>query len=232
MHRRLSMKNLNIEMRVVSVFILWLATLLSITTGCTSRSIERKPGMYGDQEHSYRDYAAFTVENMENLDHIYSDDYQPHPFVVDTENGSTIIQSLIDTEFAGLHLKSLGLEKSDKKERLWEIYNHVLESYAYVAEPSQWPSVGETIRWKKGDCKGLSLLLMSLLLASGYDVRAEISNGHMWVNVNTGDEWRILELDRDPERNQVYGIPGFYENPLYKIYQDRTEKRVPVKNEK
>jgi hypothetical protein len=47
----------------------------------------------------------------------------------------------------------------------------------------------------------------------------------MWVNVNCDNQWQVLELDLDPERNTIYSIPDFYENPLYKIYPDRSEKR-------
>jgi hypothetical protein len=47
----------------------------------------------------------------------------------------------------------------------------------------------------------------------------------MWVNVFYDNEWHGLEVDRDPERNKIYSIPGFYEDPLYKIFIDRTEKR-------
>lgn len=226
------MNSLIVETKAFSIFVLWSAVMLSVSTGCMLRSVERKPEKHGEQVQEYRKYVEFTLENMENLDRIYSEDYQPYPFVVDTESGSTIIQNLIDAELAGRHLNSLGLGMSDNKKRLMGIYNYILKSYTYVAEPGSWVTVEETIRWRKGDCKGLSLLLMSMLLASDYDVRAEISNGHMWVNVNIGEEWHILELDPDSERKQVYRIPGFYENPLYKIYQDRTEKRVPKKNEK
>jgi hypothetical protein len=226
------MKSLIVKTKGFSVFLFWLAVVLPVFTGCMLPSVERKPDKHGQQAQEYLNYEMFTLENMENLDHIYSADYQPYPFVVDMESGSTIIQNLIDTERAGHELRSLGLGWSDNKERLMKIYNSILESYTYVAEPVPWLTVEETIRWRRGDCKGLSLLLLSMLLAADYDVRAEISNGHMWVNVNIGDAWRILELDLDSERKQIYSLPGFYENPLYKIYQDRTEKRVPKKHGK
>jgi hypothetical protein len=37
--------------------------------------------------------------------------------------------------------------------------------------------------------------------------------------------WFVLELDQNPERQKIYRIPNFYENLLYKIYADRSEKR-------
>jgi hypothetical protein len=70
---------------------------------------------------------------------------------------------------------------------------------------------------------------MSCLTNAGYDTYAAISNGHMWVNVNHNNQWQVLELDLDPARNTVYQIPGFYDNPLYRIYPDRSEKRKRVR---
>jgi len=35
----------------------------------------------------------------------------------------------------------------------------------------------------------------------------------------------VLDIDKDPERNKIYKIPGFYNHPLYTIYADHTEKR-------
>ena len=37
-----------------------------------------------------------------------------------------------------------------------------------------------------------------------------------------------LKWDLDPERQKIYRIPGFYENPLYKIYPERSEKRIRI----
>jgi hypothetical protein len=92
-------------------------------------------------------------------------------------------------------------------------------------DPHRWQSVEETIKTRKGDCKSLSLLLMSLLKSAGYDSYAGIANGHMWVVAYEKNRWKIYELDKNRERNLIYGIPGFYDIPLYKIYPDRSEKR-------
>ena len=70
---------------------------------------------------------------------------------------------------------------------------------------------------------------MSLLLSAGYDTYAGIANGHMWVKVRENYQWAVLELDQNPERQKIYRIPGFYENPLYRIYPDRSEKRKRIK---
>ena len=102
-----------------------------------------------------------------------------------------------------------------------------MREYEFQADPDtyHWQTVAETIKAKKGDCKNLSLLLMSLLLSAGINTHAAISNGHMWVNVYYDKKWQVLEVDKDSERNKIYQTPGFYKNPLYKVFMDRTEKR-------
>ena len=52
--------------------------------------------------------------------------------------------------------------------------------------------------------------------------------GILWVKVHENDQWVVLELDLNPQRQKIYQIPGFYENPLYKIYSDRSEKRKRI----
>lgn len=44
------------------------------------------------------------------------------------------------------------------------------------------------------------------------------------------NKWHVLEVDKDPERNKIYQIPGFYENPVYKIFKDRALKRKRIRN--
>ena len=73
-------------------------------------------------------------------------------------------------------------------------------------------------------------VLMSLLLSAGIESYAAISNGHMWTNVFFDNTWHVLEVDKDPERNKIYQIPGFYKNPVYKIFKDRTLKRKRIRN--
>lgn len=169
----------------------------------------------------------FIKDNILNLNHMYSENYEPYHFVVDTENGSTTIQNLIDTELAQRRIALMDFEGLNRIDRISKLYKYVLMEYSYIVEPNIWPTVAETMKWKKGDCKGLSILLISLLLASGFEARTEISNGHMWVNVKAEGEWSILDLDHDADRALIYKLPGFYENPLYRIYEDRTEKRIP-----
>ena len=156
----------------------------------------------------------------------YSNVYAPYEFIVDTDYGSSVIQNLLDPESATAINTGL---PGDANPELMLIYQYIINHYNYILDPLKWQSVEETIRTQKGDCKSLSLLLMSCLTNAGYNTYAGISNGHMWVNVNHDNQWQVLELDLDPERNTIYRIPGFYENPLYKIYPDRSEKRIRIK---
>jgi hypothetical protein len=171
-------------------------------------------------------YAEFVKENMTEINANYSTDYIPYEFIVDTDYGSTVIQNLVDSESAKAINNGLPhVSNTEASDRFKRIYHYIVNHYDYIMDPLRWQSVEETISVRKGDCKSLSLLLMSCLAAAGYETYAAISNGHMWVNVNFDNQWQVLELDLDPERNTIYRIPGFYENPLYKIYPDRSEKR-------
>ena len=175
-------------------------------------------------------YAEFVKQNMTAINARYSSDYVAYEFVVDTEYGSTVIQNLIDPVAASAIAADLGKHSNPEYQDKWvTIYQYIIEEYDYILDPHAWQSVAETIRTKKGDCKSLSLLLMSLLLSEGYDTYAGIANGHMWVKVRENYKCFVLELDQNPERQKIYRIPGFYENPLYKIYPDRSEKRKRLK---
>jgi hypothetical protein len=171
--------------------------------GCAAIQREKIPAesIIPELKWNLSSYAEFVKENMAEMNANYSSVYAPYEFIVDTDYGSTVIQNLLDTESA----------------------TSINAGLVRDANP-----VEETIRTQKGDCKSLSLLLMSCLANAGYNTYAGISNGHMWVNVNHDNQWQVLELDLDPERNTIYRIPGFYENPLYKIYPDRSEKRQRI----
>jgi hypothetical protein len=208
------------------------AALLGVflLSGCAAIPGEKIPAesMIPDLKWNLESYAEFVKENMTEINANYSTVYVPYNFIVDTDYGSTVIQNLLDPESA--KAINTGLPNGanpGSSDLLMRIYHHIIHHYHYdyMLDPLKWQSVEETIRAKKGDCKSLSLLLMSCLAAAGYDTYAAISNGHMWVNVNQDNQWQVLETDLDPERNTIYRIPGFYENPLYKIYPDRSEKR-------
>jgi transglutaminase-like putative cysteine protease len=171
-------------------------------------------------------YAQFVKQNMAEINAGYISEYVSYEFVVDTEYGSTVVQNLIDPEAVSTISANLG-KYSDPEypDELVAIYQYVFEEYDYILDPHAWQSVEETIRTKKGDCKSLSLLFISLLLSAGYDAYAGIANGHMWVKVHENYKWVVMELDQNPERQKIYRIPGFYDKPLYRIYADRSEKR-------
>jgi hypothetical protein len=40
--------------------------------------------------------------------------------------------------------------------------------------------------------------------------------------------WVAQELDQNPQGQKIYRISGFYENPLYRIYPYRSEKRKRI----
>ena len=197
-------------------------------SGCAAIQKEKIPAesIIPELKWNLASYAEFVKENMTEMNANYSTVYAPYEFIVDTDYGSTVIQNLFDPESAtSINTGLMGDANPEPSAPLMRIYQHIINHYDYSLDPLKWQSVEETIKTQKGDCKSLSLLLMSCLAAAGYDAYGAISNGHMWVNVNHGNQWQVLELDLDPERNTIYRIPGFYDNPLYKIYPDRSEKR-------
>jgi Transglutaminase-like superfamily len=196
--------------------------------GCAAIHREKIPAesIIPELKWSVESYTEFVKENMTEINANYSTDYVPYEFIVDTEYGSTEIHNLLDLHSAkSINTDLMNAENPESLNPLMRIYHHIINHYDYIMDPIKWQPVEETIKTKKGDCKSLSLLLMSCLKAAGYDTYAAISNGHMWVNVKHNDQWQVLELDMDPERTAIYQIPGFYENPLYKIYPNRSEKR-------
>jgi hypothetical protein len=171
-------------------------------------------------------YAAFVKENMSQIEANYYTVYSAYEFIVDMDYGSSLIQTLIDpASVADINavLRTNAISRDPNKIR--RIYRHIIKNYTYVIDPHRWQTVEETIKTRRGDCKSLSLLLMSLLASAGCDAYAGISNGHMWVVAFENNRWKVLELDRHPARNKIYAIPGFYDYPLYKIYPDRSERR-------
>jgi hypothetical protein len=203
-----------------------------LLSGCAAIQKEKIPAesIIPELKWNLESYADFVKENMTEINANYSTVYASYEFIVDTEYGSTVVQNLLDPGSAtSINPGPMGDANPEPSDPLMHIYQHIIKHYDYILDPLKWQSVEETIKTQKGDCKSLSLLLMSWLATAGYDTYAGISNGHMWVNVNHDNQWQVLELDPDPERNTIYRIPGFYENPLYKIYPDRSEKRKRMK---
>ncbi|MEJ2726912.1 MAG: hypothetical protein P8185_00135 [Deltaproteobacteria bacterium] len=212
------------RLKVITCGMLW----VFLFSGCAAIHREEKPAerIIPALKWNLTSYAEFVKENMAEINANYSTDYILCEFIVDTDYGSTVVQNLLDPESAKAMNNALpDASNPDASDRLERMYQNIVNHYDYILDPLKWQSVEETIRVKKGDCKSLSLLLMSCLATAGYDTYAAISNGHMWVNVNYDNQWQVLELDLDPERNTIYQIPGFYENPLYRIYPDHSEKR-------
>jgi hypothetical protein len=212
------------RLKAIASLMLWVFLL----SGCAAIHREKIPAesFIPELKWNLASYAEFVKENITEINANYSTDYIPYEFIVDTDYGSTVIQNLIDPESAkAIDNGFPNVSNPEASGRLKRIYQHIINHYDYILDPLKWQSIEETIKAKKGDCKSLSLLLMSCLTAAGYETYAAISNGHMWVNVNCDNQWQVLELDLDPERNTIYSIPDFYENPLYKIYPDRSEKR-------
>ena len=214
--------------KVITIGTLWVFLLV----GCAAIQREKIPAesIIPPLIWNLESYAEFVKENITEINAHYSTVYAPYEFIVDTDYGSSVIQNLLDPESAtAINTGFPGDANPESSDKLMRIYQHIINHYDYILDPLKWQSVEETIKTQKGDCKSLSLLLMSWLTTAGYDTYAGISNGHMWVNVNHDNHWQVLELDLDPERNTIYRIPGFYENPLYKIYPDRSEKRKRIK---
>ena len=211
----------------IFLFLLLSLIFVMICSGCAAIIKEKHPDEMVTPVLPWdvKNYAVFLKQNMKNMNERYSTEYAPYDFVVDTDGGSMFIQNLIDP---GIALEIKDRPWSDNMEndyKLYKIFKYVQNNYAFFMEPHKWLKVKETVKSKKGDCKSLSLLLMSLLISVGIETHAAISNGHMWVNAFYNKKWHVLEIDNDPERNKIYSIPGFYDHPLYKIYPNHTEKR-------
>ena len=203
-----------------------LGTLLIWGCATIQRQKAAEKGFIPMEKRHLESYAAFVKENMSEIKAHYSTVYTPYEFVVDTENGSTTIQALIDPDqVADINalLRTDVISRDPYKVK--RIYRYILNHYQYVMDPHRWQSVEETLESRSGDCKSLSLLLLSLLVSAGCDAYAGISNGHMWVVAYANHRWQVLELDQNPDRKKIYGIQGFYDDPLYKIFPDRSEKR-------
>ena len=211
-----------------SLFILIGSVLIGAGAGCSRPTVIRDketiPGLHPWNADSY---ATYVVQNIEELNRRYSGQYEPVEFVVDTAGGSARVQTLIDPSATELLAEVIAGPASDSGRKIEAIMEVMRQRFVYIPEPEVWAPVSETIRAGKGDCKNLSIVLMSALTSAGIPSYGAISNGHMWVCAFDGSKWRILEIDDDLQRKRIYGIAGFYEDPLYKIFTDRSLKRIP-----
>jgi transglutaminase-like putative cysteine protease len=198
-----------------------------VVTGCAL--FRTKPA--SEEILSFRDterYAEFVRWNIAALNHRYTLNYVAYDFVVDTEYGSTLIQNLIDTQAMTNIIRQLGVEDHEADSQVAMISDYIRREYAFVDEPEKWATAQETLLRKRGDCKNLSILLLSMLIHADVEAYGAVSNGHMWVNAFFNGDWHVIETDPGTARTSIYQIPGFYEYPLYKVYPDRTVKRERI----
>lgn len=174
-------------------------------------------------------YIAFWSENKRLIDQIYADDYSVYPIIVDTASGSRDILTLIDPDAAKPLMDTIVTAGTPPDHAVRRCYRYVVTHFRYLPSPDLWPTVQQTLKQRSGDCKGLSLLLMSMLMAAGIDASAEISNGHMWVRVDLDGTRIILETDQTPERQEIYHSPGFYDRPLLRVTPNQTLRRIRKK---
>ena len=171
-------------------------------------------------------YIVFWSENKRLIDQIYADDYTDYPIIVDTASGSRDILTLIDPKAVMPLMNAIVTAGMPPDHVVRRCYRYVVTHFRYVPSPHLWPTVRQTLEQRSGDCKGLSLLLMSMLMAADIDVRAEISNGHMWVRVALDGKTAILETDQTPERQAIYNSPDFYDRPLLRVTPKQTLRRI------
>lgn len=205
----------------------WLVPAIIVVSGCAL--IGRKPPPEETLiPWDMHNYADFVRQNIAALNRRYTHDYVNYEFIVDTEYGSTRVQDLIAPQALADVIRQLDIRTSDPAVKVAMIKGYLRDEYTYVAEREHWSPVKETLSEKRGDCKNLSLLLLSMLIATGIEAHGAISNGHMWVNAFYNNRWHVLETDPQTDRTLIYQIPGFYKTPLYKVYPDRTLKRKKI----
>jgi len=201
-------------------------------SGCTRTLLNKNSGIASKEAlnpQSMLAYIEYVQENQKNINQIYSRFYRNYEYFVDSNSGSIRIQNLINPELAHLVTGKILTKNQAKTEKVIECFNYIIRHFKYFPMPEVWPTISQTLKIRKGDCKGLSLLLLSVLLFLDIECYAAIGNGHMWVVARLDGQQKIFETDSDPNRKLIYQLPGFYEKPLYKIYYNRSEKRIRMK---
>ncbi len=175
------------------------------------------------------DYMRYIQENQKIINEIYSQLYGKCEYLVDSDLGTTLIQNLINPKLLHPIISRVVTEHQSTTEKTIACFNYIIHHFRYFSMPETWPTIEQTLKLRKGDCKGLSLLFLSILISFDIECYAAISNGHMWVEAKLDDGWKIFETDSDPDRNAIYNLPGFYKMPMFKIYHNRSEKRIRMK---
>ena len=75
----------------------------------------------------FQKYTALLKQNMENTDKRYSKEYIFYDFIVDTDEGSTLIQNLIDPSAVSFIVDQLEIKNLDYNGQLLKIYDYVLQ---------------------------------------------------------------------------------------------------------
>jgi hypothetical protein len=213
--------------RVIAYCVLPLLSFCFVN-GCTIQHIRPlyiKAGVPKESIDHSRKILSFWEDNQASIDHLYSKKYCPTDFIVDTDLGAMLIQELLDPEAVEPYVIKLGLVGLPADAVLEGCLSFLRTEFRYGESPDVWPTALDTLSSHVADCKGLSLLLMSMLLAAGVDSYCAISNGHMWVCVSINSTWTIIETAAVPKLYRQYDQAGIYQRPLYKIYMHRSFKR-------
>ena len=145
---------------------LWSVILLAALAAACARVPPVPDGMPEDvpsRPDRLSAYRQFVTENQHLINRQYGSRYAPATFVVDTENGSAPIQSLVDTDAAAEFLARHPLPAPGDASDPEVLTDLVRRSLRYVPEPMRWNPAKETMARGRGDCKNLSLVLLSLL---------------------------------------------------------------------
>lgn len=213
------------ELQINSRRFVLIGPIILLLFGCAYTSKPLDTDIISPME-SPEAYIAFWSENKRLINHIYADDYAEYPIIVDTVSGSRDILALLDPGAAKPLLNAIVTAGMPPDHVVRRCHRYVVTHFRYVPSPHLWPTIRQTLEQRSGDCKGLSLLLMSLLMAADIDVSVEISNGHMWVRVARDGKTAILETDQTPERQAIYNSPGFYDRPLLRVTPEQTLRRI------
>lgn len=210
---------------LLAVIFITMAIVLPI--GCAHQpALDSKPKIKPSTTQTPENYHAFLVENRVLIERVYSQDYTECQFEVDSEEGTILVQKLIEPDkVSEIINKTIPLGTEDQR-IIDLVHEYITTTIQFQPMPNVWPTISETLARKEADCKGLSLLMLSLLLAANQNAYAAINNGHMWVVVWVDGRWKQVETDPNPQRVNLYAsVPDFYIQPIFKIYADRTLKR-------
>jgi hypothetical protein len=130
------------------VALLFLVLGLALGQGCARLQkkppVETTPSMV--QPVPLQNYAEFIKQNMDYINAVYSTDYAPYVFVVDTERGSRPVQALLEPEAVAGLADRLNRDARSNSVKVANIYNHVIDNFRYHPMPHQWEPVSEVVR--------------------------------------------------------------------------------------